>query len=107
MTENSQNGAPQGISARQAQRLEYGIIGICVLALGFIFQPFSQLLFSIGCVGVVVGGLAFNLVPFCKAGTSPGKIAKVALIVVVVFVIAVLLALGSAWLYGVYLESGA
>jgi hypothetical protein len=95
-----------GMTAAQARKLEYGIIGICLLALGFIFQPFSQTLFSIGCVGVVVGGLAFNLVPFCAAGTSGGKVLRIALIVAVIFVVVVLLALGSAWLYGVYLRAG-
>ena len=98
--------AQTGMTAAEARRLEYGIIGLCVLALGFIFQPFSQTLFSIGCVGVVVGGLAFNLVPFCVAGTSRGKVLRVALIVAVAFIIVVLIALGSAWLYGVYLRAG-
>jgi hypothetical protein len=102
MKENVQTG----MTAAQARRLEYGIIGACLLALGFIFQPFSQTLFSIGCVGVVVGGLAFNLVPFCVAGTSGHKVLRIALIVAVVFVVVVLLALGSAWLYGVYLRAG-
>jgi hypothetical protein len=102
MSNNSENL----LTARQARRLEYSIIGVCALALIFLFQPFSQTLFSIGCVGVVVGGLVFNLMPFCVAGSSYGKIARVALIVVVVFIIVVLLALGAAWLYGVYLRNG-
>ena len=32
----------QTLTATQAKRLEYGIIGLCVVAMGFIFQPFSQ-----------------------------------------------------------------
>jgi hypothetical protein len=99
------NGNENTLTAAQARRLEYSIIGMCVLALIFIFQPFSQLLFSIGCVGVVLGGLTFNLMPFCVAGSSYAKIGRVAAIVAVVFVIAVLLALASAWLYGVYLRA--
>ena len=94
-----------GLTAVQARRLEYGIIGACLAALFCIFQPFSQTLFSIGCVGVVVGGLAFNLVPFCKAGTSRKKILRITLIVALIFGVVVLLALASAWLYGVYLRS--
>jgi hypothetical protein len=93
----------RGMTARQAKRLEFTIIGASLLALVFIFQPFSQILFSIGCIGVVVGGLAFNLVPFCVPGTSYRKIAKVSLTVAIIFVVVVILALASAWLYGVYL----
>lgn len=95
----------QGMSAAQARRLEYGLIGLCLLALLFIFQPFSQALFSIGCVGVVVGGLAFNLVPLCVPGAKGRDVAKAGLIVLVIFVVVVLVALASAWLYGVYLNA--
>lgn len=96
----------QGMTARQARRLEYSIIGICVLAMAFIFQPFSQTLFTVGCIGVVVGGLAFNLVPFCVPGTTYKKVLKILLTVLIIFVVVVLLALGSAWLYGLYLKAG-
>jgi hypothetical protein len=96
----------QGMTARQAQRLEYSIIGMCVLAMAFIFQPFSQTLFTVGCIGVVVGGLAFNLVPFCVAGTTYKKVLRILVTVLIIFVVVVLLALGSAWLYGVYLKAG-
>jgi hypothetical protein len=106
MSDNTKSGIHAGMTARQARRLEYGIIGFCLLALFCIFQPFSIMLFTIGCIGVVVGGLAFNLVPFCKAGTSLAQILRVALIVLAVLVVAICLALGSAWLYGVYLKAG-
>ena len=98
--------AEQTLTATQARRLEYGIIGLCVVAMACIFQPFSQLLFSIGCIGVVVGGLIFNLMPSCVAGSSYKKIAKTGLIVVIVFIFVVILALTSAWLYGIYLRAG-
>ncbi|MGO1119037.1 hypothetical protein ACTL6U_10045 [Rhodovibrionaceae bacterium A322] len=94
-----------GMSASQAKRLELSIIGACLLALVFIFQPFSKILFTIGCIGVVVGGLAFNLVPFCVAGNSYKKVIRVAVTVLIIFVIVVALALLSAWGYGVYLKS--
>ena len=94
------------LTAHQARRLEYAIIGLCVVAMAFIFQPFSQTLFSIGCIGVVVGGLIFNLMPTCVAGSSYRKIAKTSLVVVIIFAVVVILALSSAWLYGLYLRSG-
>jgi hypothetical protein len=102
MSENS----GKSLTALEAQRLEYSIIGLCVLALAFIFQPFSQLLFSIGCIGVVVGGLIFNLMPMCVAGSSYAKIAKTGLIVAIIFAVVVFLALASAWMYGIYLRAG-
>ena len=100
------NNREQALTAVQARRLEYGIIGLCVVAMAFIFQPFSQTLFSIGCVGVVVGGLVFNLMPVCIAGSSYKKIARTGLVVVIIFAVVVMLALSSAWLYGIYLRSG-
>lgn len=96
---------PQGMSASLARKLEYSIIGLCVAALISIFQPFSHFLFSAGCVGVVVAGLAFNLMPFCRPGVRLAQVGKVALIVLIVFVIVILLALTFAWAYGLYLKS--
>ncbi|MGH6960283.1 MAG: hypothetical protein ACREE7_07365, partial [Dongiaceae bacterium] len=59
----SDEPAATGMTAAQARRIEYAIIGLCVAALVFVFQPFSQTLFSVGAGLVVLGGLAFNLVP--------------------------------------------
>ncbi len=106
MTENvnANVASPVGFSAKQARRWEYGIIGFCLVSMACIFQPFSQFLFSAGCIGVVVGGLAFNLVPHCKPGATGKSLRKTALIVVIVFVIVVAFALLSAWGYGIYLK---
>ncbi len=95
----------QGMTSAQARKLEYSIIGFCVLAIVFIFQPFSQMLFSVGCVSVVLGGLAFNLVPYCKPGTTRRDIAKAGMTVVIVFVVVVILALVTTWAYGIYLQA--
>ena len=54
---------------------------------------------------VVVGGLAFNLVPLCQPGRPLRDIGKAALVILIVFVVVLLLALASAWLYGVYLQA--
>ncbi len=94
-----------GMTPKQAKIIEYTIIGACVFSLVCIFQPFSKMLFSIGCIGVVIAGLSFNLIPFCRPGVPISKVVKVAIIVMVIFAIAVALALVSAWLYGVYLSS--
>jgi hypothetical protein len=95
----------QGMTAKQAKRLELGIIALCLLALVMIFQPFSKLLFGIGAVLVVVGGLAFNLVPACVAGNKLSSVARSAGIVLLVFFVVTLLSIGSAHLYGVYLTN--
>lgn len=44
----------------QARRAEYSIIGVCLLALVLIFQPYSVTLFTIGAGLVVFGGLAIG-----------------------------------------------
>ena len=48
MTDRDANPAT-GMSARTAATIEFIIIGLCIVALALIFQPFSLLLFSIGC----------------------------------------------------------
>jgi hypothetical protein len=93
------------MSAAQARAAEAAIIGLCLFALFAIFQPFSLTLFSIGCGLVVLGGLAFNLVPFCEPGRPARELRKAALVVVIVFLVVLLLALTSAWLYGLYLQA--
>lgn len=91
------------MTAQQAKRLEFGIIGFCLFALILIFQPFSQLLFGFGAVMVVIGGLLFNLVPQCRQGTSVRAVLHTGFIVMIVFAVVVVLALGSAKLYGIYI----
>lgn len=94
-----------GMTRIQAKRLELGIIALCLIALVMIFQPFSIFLFSAGAVLVVVGGLAFNLVPMCTAGTKLSAVMRSAGIVILVFIVVTLLSIGSAYLYGIYLTT--
>lgn len=103
MTEQTEN--PKGMSATQARRLEYSIIGLCLVSLVLIFQPFSMTLFAVGAVLVVVGGLAFNLVPMCVAGNSIKSVIRSGVIVLIIFVVVVLLALGTTELYTIYLNA--
>ena len=93
------------MTAAQAKLLERCIIGLCVVSVLFIFQPFSLTLFSIGCVTVVVGALAFNLVPFCREGVSFRQIRKVVLIILIVLGVAAAMGVGTAFLYVAYLET--
>jgi hypothetical protein len=94
-----------GMSAATAGRIESAIILLCAASLLFIFQPFSKMLSGIGMGLVVVGGLAFNLVPLCQPGRPSRDLWKAAGIVVIVFLMILALALGSAWLYGLYLKA--
>ena len=93
------------MSVTEARSIEYGIIVLCVTALVLLFQPFSLVLYGIGAGLVVLGGLAFNLVPQCVPGRPLSRVGKVALIVAIVFIVALALAVGSAWLYVLYLQS--
>ena len=93
------------MTAAQAKLLERCIIGLCVISIIFIFQPFSLQLFSIGCVTVVIGALAFNLVPLCREGVPFSAIRKATIIVLVILGVAAALGVGSAFLYVEYLEN--
>jgi energy-coupling factor transporter transmembrane protein EcfT len=93
----------EGMSAAAARRIEWSIIAVCVVALIMIFQPYSLRLYGIGAALVVVGGLAFNLVPHCRPGNRLGNVVKVALIVLTLLVVVAGVAMVSAHLYGVYL----
>ena len=94
-----------GMSVAQARRFEYAIVGVSILALALIFQPFSLTLYSIGAGLIVFAGLAFNLVPLCVAGRPASSLLKGALIIGLIFVIVAVLALGSAMLYSIYLTN--
>ena len=93
------------MTAAQAKLFERLIIGLCVLSILAIFQPFSLTLFSIGCVTVVIGALAFNLIPFCREGVPAKKLVKVFAIVLVVLGAAAALGIGTAFAYVAYLET--
>ena len=94
-----------GMSDRTASTVENASIGLCIAALVFVFQPFSKLVSGIGMGLVVLGGLAFNLVPLCEPGSPARSLVKAAIIVVLVFIVVLILALGSAHLYGEWLRA--
>jgi hypothetical protein len=92
---------PRGMTRGQARSIEFLIVFISVAALVLLFQPFSIQLYSIGAGLVVFAGLAFNLVPMCQPGKPASSLVKGAVIIVVIFAIVTLLALGAALLYAV------
>jgi hypothetical protein len=91
-----------GMSAATAQRLEWSLIGLGILALALIFQPFSLALFGIGCALVVFAGLANNLLPLCQPGTTLRSLVVVGVIVALVFFVVMLISIAAAYLYGVF-----
>ena len=93
------------MTATQAKLIERFIIGLCVLSIVAIFQPFSMLLFSIGSVTVVVGALAFNLVPLCREGVPMRALVKAVIIVLFILAVAAGLGVGTAFLYVEYLST--
>jgi hypothetical protein len=94
-----------GMSVATATRLEYALIGLGVLALVLIFQPFSLTLYGVGCGLVVLAGLTNNLLPLCEPGRSVGSVVRIGLIVLAIFFVVASLAIGSAYLYGLYLAA--
>ena len=95
----------EGMSAATARTIEYSIIALCLIALIMIFQPFSLTLYGIGAGLVVLGGLAFNLIPHCRPGVPLRWLITVALIVLAILVVAFALAVGTSYLYAWYLEA--
>jgi hypothetical protein len=93
-----------GMTAAQARTAEWAIIGLCIAALVLVFQPFSRPLYGLGAGLVVLGGLAFNLVPLCRPGVPTRSLARAGLIVLFLLLVVVGLAIASAWLYGLYLQ---
>ena len=98
--------AAEGMSAATARTIEHAIIGLCVAALVLIFQPFSLLLYGVGAGLVVLGGLAFNLIPHCRPGVPLRWLVTVALIVLAILLVVFALAVGTTYLYAWYLEAG-
>jgi hypothetical protein len=85
-----------------AFRLEAIVIGLGILALLLIFQPFSLTLFAIGSGLVVLAGLVNNLLPLAVPGVKVRTVVTVALVVAMIFCIVLLLAIAAAHLYGVF-----
>lgn len=99
------DGADPGMTAQQAGAIRNTILVLCIVSLIFIFQPFSLTLFGIGAALVVLGGLAFNLVPLCQPGRPLKGVVTAALIVVAILLVVVAIAIASAHLYGVFLRA--
>jgi hypothetical protein len=93
------------MSAATARTIESAIIALCVVSLVMIFQPFSLMLYGIGAGLVVLGGLAFNLIPHCRPGVPLRWLVTVALIVLALLVVVFVLAVGTSYLYAWYLEA--
>ena len=91
-----------GMTPAAARKLEYAIIGLGVLALAMIFQPFNITLFAIGCILVVLAGLVNNLLPLAQPGVPRRSVVQAAMIVAMIFCIVLLVAISAAYLYGVF-----
>ncbi|HJR23074.1 MAG TPA: hypothetical protein VJ822_15690 [Dongiaceae bacterium] len=91
-----------GMAPAAARKVEYTIIGLGVLALLMIFQPFNLGLFTIGCILVVVAGLINNLLPLARPGVPARSVVKAAMIVAMIFCIVLVIAIFAAHLYGVF-----
>jgi hypothetical protein len=100
MSDETQTG--RGMSAATAQKLEYAIIGIGILALVMIFQPFSLALFTAGSMLVVLAGLINNLLPLAQTGVPKRAVVRAAMIVAMIFCITLLVSIFAASLYGVF-----
>lgn len=96
------------LTRQSALRLEFSIIGLGIVALLMIFQPFSLTVFSLGCGLVVLAALVNNLLPLAEPGAPVRMIPFAATVVALIFVTALLVAIAAAHLYGmVFLKAPA
>lgn len=102
MSNNSPSSSPQGMGRTSALRLEYAIIGLGLLALVMIFQPFSITIFTVGAILVVLAGLINNLLPLAQPNVQWRSVITVAMVVAMVFCIVLLLSIVAAHLYGAF-----
>jgi hypothetical protein len=89
-----------GLSQAGARRLEYAIIGLGVVALLLIFQPFDMWLFTAGGVMVVAAALANNLLPLAQPGVPKRSVVNAAMIIAMTFCVVLLVSILAAYLYG-------
>ena len=90
------------MSPAAARKLEYMIIGLGVLALLMIFQPFNISLFAIGSILVVLTALINNLLPLAQPGVPARSVVTAAMVVAMIFCIVLLVSIFAAHLYGVF-----
>lgn len=95
-------GPAKSLTPQGALRLEGFIIGLGILALLLIFQPFSLTLFAVGSGLVVLAGLVNNLLPLARPGVNIRSIVTVALVVAMIFCCVLLISIAAAHLYGVF-----
>ncbi len=95
------NDSESGMTPAAAFRMEAAIIGLGMLALVLIFQPFSLTLFAIGSALVVLAALVNNLLPLAEPGVPVRTVVTIALIVAMIFCIVLLLSIAAAHMYGV------
>jgi hypothetical protein len=95
------NALAKGMGVKNAVRLEFFIIGLGILALILIFQPFSVKVFAFGGILVVIAGLINNLLPLARADVPLRSVGVIAMVVAMIFCIVLLLAIVAAWAYGV------
>ena len=98
----NQGNPSGGMGNQSALRLEFFIIGLGILALLMIFQPFSITLFTLGSIVVVVAGLVNNLLPMAQPGVPVRSVVTVAMVVAMIFCIVLLIAIFAASLYGTF-----
>lgn len=92
---------PRTLGLNGALWLEFGVIGLGIIALVMIFQPLSLPVFSVGCGLVVVAALANNLIPMAEPGTQTRSVVTAAFVIALIFTSALLVAIVAAYFYGV------
>ncbi len=93
------------LSAKSATFSRGVVLTISVAALVMVFQPFSIIVFAIGCVLAFASALVFNLMPILQEGVRWALVGRAALIILAVFAVIFALAVAATYGYVLYLQA--
>ncbi|WP_422050819.1 hypothetical protein [Shimia sp.] len=93
------------LSKTAAARSRGLILAMSIGSLIAVFQPFSHVLFQVGCLTAFFSAILFNLMPFINAGQPLKSLRQPAVTILIVFLCLVGFAILSAWGYVLYLQA--
>ena len=93
------------LSAKSARFWRGVVLTMSVGSLVMVFQPFSMMVFALGCGLAFVSALVFNLMPFLQTGGEVRQVGKAALIILIAFGVMFALAILATHGYILYLQA--
>lgn len=93
------------LTARSAKLWRGIVLAMSIGSLVMVFQPFSMMVFALGCGLAFVSALVFNLMPFLQAGGEVRQVGRAAVIIIIAFFVMFALAILATYGYILYLQA--